>query len=545
MDDSLQSLSKGVFVLPFSPQEEDELSGLPDQGNPAAKELFDEIYASTLSSIETAYSGFEEQRTHQQTLDVSDWLERCQEPRTIQLSRPIHRLPVAVLQNASESLSSHLPQLDIYHYTLQGARNFTDLASAIRSIAIGLIGDATVSGKRTGRSGLDELEIWWKSQPARPVVIHVRDAQMIPSSVLSELIYALTLHPSMPLRVLLSVPSSAIFLSTWVHIEPSAIDMCILQAGRIKRKAGGVDAIMRGFESAPLSISDDLADELLTQENQLDGGPKAALKTLKWALLDFYADGPLAKVMQNAKSAENQRKVVQLFKTILSDPGNPDVPENIKRLLELPLHDNLSSIHDPSPRLAILHALSDPEQFVSFFAAYGGQNSHLDTKDISPKSVTHSNGHVEERNNKRPRLEGPPEDESEGLLGQVEELKRLKVLFGIWKEAGKSVNLWDWLEEFRDVMDEGNTEKKGNETGEREKHDGEQGSESENAEIPGEDEMKKSNGNGDRIGRKQQAEEEERLHAIFVRFVEEARMLGLIRAKGKQADEVLKSVGLV
>jgi hypothetical protein len=38
-----------------------------------------------------------------------------------------------------------------------------------------------------------------------------------------------------------------------------------------------------------------------------------------------------------------------------------------------------------------------------------------------------------------------------------------------------------------------------------------------------------------------------RLHAIFVRFCEEARMLGLVRARGraKRADEVVKSIGLV
>lgn len=38
-----------------------------------------------------------------------------------------------------------------------------------------------------------------------------------------------------------------------------------------------------------------------------------------------------------------------------------------------------------------------------------------------------------------------------------------------------------------------------------------------------------------------------RLHAVFVRFCEEARMFGLVRARGraKRADEVVKSIGLV
>lgn len=42
---------------------------------------------------------------------------------------------------------------------------------------------------------------------------------------------------------------------------------------------------------------------------------------------------------------------------------------------------------------------------------------------------------------------------------------------------------------------------------------------------------------------------EDRLHATFVRFCEEARMLGLVRARGKavgrKADEVVKGVTLI
>ena len=44
-------------------------------------------------------------------------------------------------------------------------------------------------------------------------------------------------------------------------------------------------------------------------------------------------------------------------------------------------------------------------------------------------------------------------------------------------------------------------------------------------------------------------ETQDRLHATFVRFCEEARMLGLVRARGgrtaKKADEVVKGIGLV
>lgn len=48
---------------------------------------------------------------------------------------------------------------------------------------------------------------------------------------------------------------------------------------------------------------------------------------------------------------------------------------------------------------------------------------------------------------------------------------------------------------------------------------------------------------------KGEAHDEDRLHASFVRFCEEARMLGLVRARGKgvgrRGDEVIKSVTLV
>jgi hypothetical protein len=45
------------------------------------------------------------------------------------------------------------------------------------------------------------------------------------------------------------------------------------------------------------------------------------------------------------------------------------------------------------------------------------------------------------------------------------------------------------------------------------------------------------------------SETQARLHATFVRFCEEARMLGLVRARGKgtgkRGDEVVKGIGLI
>ena len=48
-----------------------------------------------------------------------------------------------------------------------------------------------------------------------------------------------SLHPKIPFRLLLSVPSTSTFLAGWQLLEPSSVDLTILQGGRGKKNALG------------------------------------------------------------------------------------------------------------------------------------------------------------------------------------------------------------------------------------------------------------------------------------------------------------------
>ena len=61
---------------------------------------------------------------------------------------------------------------------------------------------------------------------------------------MSELLYTLALHPSLPIHMLLSVPSTAVFLDTLSFVEPASVDMAILGTGKT-RGGGAVGAILR------------------------------------------------------------------------------------------------------------------------------------------------------------------------------------------------------------------------------------------------------------------------------------------------------------
>lgn len=84
----------------------------------------------------------------------------------------------------------------------------------------------------------------------------------------------------------------------------------------------------------------------------------------------------------------------------------------------------------------------------------------------------------------------------------------IEVLYNLWRSSGKSVNLWDWLDGFQREMD------------------GEGGSFEKS--MPAVDEAASH------------------WHATFIRFVEESRLLGTIRSRGKgtqnRGDEVAKGV---
>lgn len=84
----------------------------------------------------------------------------------------------------------------------------------------------------------------------------------------------------------------------------------------------------------------------------------------------------------------------------------------------------------------------------------------------------------------------------------------IQALYNLWQSSGKSINLWDWLDGFRQaVVSDG--------------HDGDSTSTIDD-------------------------ETDGRLHALFIRFVEESRLFGTVRARGKntakRGDEVVKGV---
>ena len=118
------------------------------------------------------------------------------------------------------------------------------------------------------------------------------------------------------------------------------------------------------------------------------------------------------------------------------------------------------------------------------------------------------------------------------------DLRELETLFGLWRASGKAVNLWDWLEGSRAAIltppIEGATD------------DGDKRDASEDGSTRAE----QVSGIVRSFKRKLSEEEyDTRTHAAFIRFGEEARMLGLIRAKGigvgRRANEVIKGIAMI
>lgn len=99
-------------------------------------------------------------------------------------------------------------------------------------------------------------------------------------------------------------------------------------------------------------------------------------------------------------------------------------------------------------------------------------------------------------------------------------------MYNLWKGAGKQVNLWDWLQGYKNHIT------------------GQDDDEEDTGDIEGERE-----GEGKKRKRQLDDVDEDGIHASFVRFCEEARMLGMVRARGKgvgrKADEVVKGVTLL
>jgi hypothetical protein len=127
------------------------------------------------------------------------------------------------------------------------------------------------------------------------------------------------------------------------------------------------------------------------------------------------------------------------------------------------------------------------------------------------------------------------EDEKKTDGHEKGDLADLEVLYNLWKGSGKTVNLWDWLQGYKNHITG---------AGDEDENEGDQEKESVEADDKGKEKERES-------GKRKREEEvdEDQIHASFVRFCEEARMLGMVRARGKavgrKADEVVKGVTLL
>ena len=176
-------------------------------------------------------------------------------------------------------------------------------------------------------------------------------------------------------------------------------------------------------------------------------------------------------------------------------------------------------VTDPSPRISILHALGNTSSFIAHLPSTHSEKAnggHVQSSPSTPKK-------------RKSRHTETTEDikESENQKGDLE---HLEVLYNLWKGAGKQVNLWDWLQGYKNHF-----------TGQDEdlEEDGDK--------VDG-DRERKEEGEGKKRKREVDVDEDV-IHASFVRFCEEARMLGMVRARGKgvgrKADEVVKGVTLL
>lgn len=195
-----------------------------------------------------------------------------------------------------------------------------------------------------------------------------------------------------------------------------------------------------------------------------------------------------------------------------------------------------------------MNALSNPDSYKSSTATTitattlgAGTSNGAKSLDDTPRA------------SKRKRVAHSPSaevegDEAEDVTTEGGDLKEIETLFNLWKSAGRSVNLWDWLQGFRSTF---NVDKDDGSDENVERSEAGEGKPSDQEDIEAGANEKEANSTEKPEDGEAEADEatQDRLHAAFIRFCEEARMLGLVRAKGKgrgrRADEVVKGVSLV
>ena len=216
----------------------------------------------------------------------------------------------------------------------------------------------------------------------------------------------------------------------------------------------------------------------------------------------------------------------------------------------------MNQVLDPAPRISILQALSQPSSFtdptLERAHAIGTTPSTtttpsrrrgkqvieaVDLSETTPKSAKRRKTATTSANTPHASPSSFPVGAAPDLAGPMAErgdLQELQVMFGLYRAAGRNVNLWDWLEGFRAGIRPKDKDK--------DRQGGDESVASEQVDTAGAVPT-----DGQKIAEMDE-ETAARLHAAFVRFCEEARMIGLMRAKGnarrRGVDEVVKSIGL-
>ncbi|KAL1411429.1 hypothetical protein Q8F55_002385 [Vanrija albida] len=547
MGNDFHSLSQGVFVIPFQPPET-KAKARPS----STAEPLDEIYDKSYQHFQAAYDAYEEQTTAELLDEIRSWLQQCDIPPSLKPSFDVQRLHIALVQGVSAALTPGLSSITRHAVTING-RDVSDLASATRAVAVGFLGEAALAAKKAGRTPMEEVQRWWQGQKDRkPLLVHIQQAQLISSTVLSELIYIMNLYPTLPFRLLLDVPSIGHFLSTWTLVEPSEVDLSILTLGRSRKRNAGVNAILQSAVDStvtPLSVTRELAEQLKRDEEMIGGGSASTLKSLRWLALQHRFNSPLAALAES-EVTDQQLRDLQTIADVVKD-GNR-VPGG--DIFALDANSDLSTVNDPAPRMSILSSLAKPDTFwpassngvdASDQSVAEDEQSSEDEEVHTPRKSSRSRQTKDylkmsgQTTRKKRKPQPPADDQTHAANGEFVDLstpqpfKETETLFSLWQSAGRNVNLWDWLEGFRGELT-GSAKEQGNE---------ENGS-------PAERRSKRKRAGEDEDGVPELSEEaQQRLHAAFIRFVEEARMLGLVRARAKgtrkKTDEVVKGVLLV
>lgn len=229
------------------------------------------------------------------------------------------------------------------------------------------------------------------------------------------------------------------------------------------------------------------------------------------------------------------------------------------------VHPLTNQVQNPTPRLSILQALSKPSTFLPTTSpAIGDLHGHengaeadgADPNRTSPLTSRKSGSATPKDDdavvggqrrsdvaemadcNGEPAASRPSNDLSSGS----EAFKAVEALYALWQSGGKSVNLWNWLEGFRAAVDDEDDD---------DEDDGDvsgaYGADEDTTPQRGKRKRRADEENG--RDPEEEAEKQARQHATFIRFVEESRMLGLVRARGsrtsKRADEVVKGVLMI